>query len=184
MNNTKNKNITVTLIAAQTADGFIARNELDRSFDWTSPEDKIFYVSKLKASDAVVMGSKTFGTFKRYPRGSHFVIMTRNPEKLTNPSPSVIKMTPTDQTPQEIIEMLAQSGHRNILIAGGASMYRQFLQAGLVDRIFLTIEPILFGKGIGLLDQAVSSGDNRHIQLVLREVHSISDTTIVLEYSL
>ena len=50
----------VFIIAAITADGFIARSENDRSFDWTSPEDKQFYLRQIKRADAIIMGSPTY----------------------------------------------------------------------------------------------------------------------------
>jgi dihydrofolate reductase len=170
--------MNVTLIAAQTIDGYIARNETDRSFDWTSQEDKQFYISKLKESDAVVMSSKTFRTFSKYPKGAHFVIVTRNPEQIENPNPERIKFTPTNKTPQQVLTYLKDQNCRNVLIAGGASIYRQYLSAKVVDTVFLTIEPIIFGKGISLLD------DSCLLNLSLKQIIHLSSQTIVLQYSL
>lgn len=167
----------VTLIAAQTIDGYIARSEFDRSFDWTSPEDKQFYIAKLKESDAVIMSSKTFGTFSKYPKGAHFVIITRSPEVFQNPQPDRIIVTPTSDDPKKVISWLKEQGCQKVLVAGGASIYRQYLAAQVVDTVFLTVEPILFGKGISFLDEECATS------LTLQEVHRLSDQTIVLEYS-
>jgi len=176
----------VTLIAAQTVDGYIARSEFDRSFDWTSQEDKAFYISKLKESDAVVMGSKTFGTFSRYPKGKHFVILTRKPAEFVNPSPEVITVDATNAEPAQVIENLQDQGFGRILIAGGSSVYRQYLAAGVVDRLFLTIEPVLFGAGVKLCDEALVTGGKDGaggmVHLDLQNVHQLSGQTIVLEY--
>lgn len=169
--------MVVTLIAAQTVDGYIARTELDRSFDWTSQEDKTFYISKLKESDAVVMGSKTFGTFTKYPKGKHFVILTRKPAEFINPRPEVITVTATDATPAQVLAKLEQEGYQNVLIAGGSSVYRQYLASGVVDRLFLTIEPVLFGTGVKLCDAPLGM-----LELELQQVHELSQQTIVLEY--
>jgi len=173
----RNKNMHVSLIAAQTIDGYIARSELDRSFDWTSAEDKQFYISKLKESDVVIMSSKTFRTFSRYPKGAHFVIITRSPESFENPRPDLITVTPTSDDPQTVIGWLKEQGHQQVLIAGGASIYRQYLAAQVVNTLFLTIEPILFGEGVSLLDESCATS------LTLQEVHKLSAQTIVLEYS-
>jgi dihydrofolate reductase len=173
----RNKNMHVTLIAAQTVDGYIARSEFDRSFDWTSAEDKQFYISKLKETDAVIMSSKTFKTFTRYPKGAHFVIITRTPESFENPRPDLITVTPTSDDPATVIAWLKEQGVQKVLVAGGASIYRQYLAAQVVNTVFLTVEPILFGKGVPLLDKACTTS------LALQEVHKLSSQTIVLEYS-
>jgi len=173
----------VTLIAAQTIDGYIARTELDRSFDWTSPEDKAFYISKLKESDAVIMGSKTFGTFTRYPKGKHFVILTRKPAEFVNPSPEVITVDATDAKPQQVLAQLQNEGYQHVLVAGGSSVYRQYLAAGVVDRLFLTVEPVIFGAGVKLCDEALNAGGaDGMVHLDLQKVHQLSSQTIVLEY--
>lgn len=148
----------VTLIAAQTVDGFIGRTNRESSFDWTSPEDKQFYISVIKQADVIIMGRATFGTFSRYPRGAHFVIMTREPEAFSNPRPAVITAEASDEVPARLIERLRQAGKQKIVIAGGSSIYGQFLAAGVVDRLLLTIEPLLFGQGVKLVDQSLELG--------------------------
>lgn len=175
----------VTLVAAMTIDGFIARTEHDRSFDWTSPEDKQFYISKLKECDAVIMGSKTFRTFTRYPKGMHYVILTRKPEEFDNPRPEVISLEATNQGPEEIVEKLRQEGRKKVMVAGGSSVYRQFLAANVVDSLFITVEPVLFGAGVSLFDGAVAEANDPQgfKQLQLKDVHHLSDQTIVLEYA-
>lgn len=112
----------------------------------------------------------------------HYVILTRKPNEFINPRPEVITAEATNETPQNIIEDLRKQGKEQVMIAGGASVYRQFLAADLVDTLFITVEPVLFGEGVGLFDQALS-GDNETKQLKLKEIHSLSDQTIVLEYS-
>jgi dihydrofolate reductase len=49
-----------------TLDGFIGRS--DRVFDWTTPEDKLGYVTK-EVAQHLVMGSTTLRTVQRFPQG-------------------------------------------------------------------------------------------------------------------
>jgi len=167
----------VTAIAAQSIDGFIARSADDRSFDWTSSEDKQFYVDQLKQSDAIIMGSKTFATFSRYPKGAHFVILTQTPEIFVNPRPEVIQVTATAGQPEEVLRKLADQGVKQVLVAGGSSVYRQFLAAGVVDRLLLSVEPVLFGQGVSLCDRSLGT-----LQLKLEGIKQLSAQTLVLEY--
>ncbi len=170
----------VFLIAAMTADGFIARGKNDRSFDWTSLEDKKFYVSKIKQADAIVMGRNSFETFTRYPKNSRWVIYSSNPEKFSNPKPQVIEAEATSEDPANLVKRLESEGVKTLAICGGASIYSMFVRAGLIDRLYLTVEPILFGEGITLFSESFGQGKNLNLQ----EIHRLSEQTFVLEYSL
>ena len=140
----------IFLIAAVTKDGFIARSQNDRSFDWTSTEDKAFYISKIKEADAVVMGSTTFRTFTKYPKGKTYVILTHHPEAFVNPKPDVITTIPTNASALEILKDLESRGMNTIAIAGGSSVYNQFMDTGLINTLYLTQEDVEFGSGIPL----------------------------------
>jgi dihydrofolate reductase len=166
----------VSLLAAVTADGFIGRNADDRSFDWTSEEDKKFYVEMIKKAGVVVMGAQTFKTFTRYPKGLEYYIYTRTPQAFVNPKPAVITATAVNVEPRELVRQLAAKGHKEVAVCGGASIYTQFLKAGVVDTLYLTVEPVMFGSGVKLLNEFMET------KLELKEVHHISEQTVVMEY--
>ena len=46
----------------------------------------------------------------------------------------------------------AAAGEANVSVAGGAQTVRQFLNAGLLDELFLHVSPVLLGSGERLLD--------------------------------
>jgi dihydrofolate reductase len=46
----------------------------------------------------------------------------------------------------------AAAGEKNVIIMGGADLLRQYLEAGLVDELTLTIAPVLLGAGKRLFD--------------------------------
>ena len=46
----------------------------------------------------------------------------------------------------------AAAGGRDVAIAGGASMVRQYLAAGMLDELYLHIVPIILGAGERLLE--------------------------------
>ena len=56
-------------------------------------------------------------------------------------------------TPAEALDraLAAADGH-DVRVGGGASVVREFLAAGLVDRLHVAIVPILLGRGIRLWD--------------------------------
>jgi dihydrofolate reductase len=166
----------VFLIAAVTVDGHIGRSADDRSFDWTSPEDKQFYVEKIKQADVIVMGMRSFETFTRYPKNSRWMLYSREPNTFANPKPETIRAEATDEDPTELLKRLESEGVKTVAICGGASIYTLFMQAGLVNTLYLTVEPVIFGQGVKLFSGNVQA------QLQLREIKKLSEETIVLDY--
>jgi dihydrofolate reductase len=56
-------------------------------------------------------------------------------------------------TPEQALERaLDAAGEKDVRIGGGATVARDFLRAGLVDRLHVAIVPILLGRGIRLWD--------------------------------
>ena len=56
-------------------------------------------------------------------------------------------------TPDEALERaLEAAGDLDVRVGGGPTVVRQFLRAGLVDRLHVAIAPILLGRGIRLWD--------------------------------
>ena len=91
-------NMTTFLIAAITADGFIARHSRHLA-DWTSKEDKQFFTQKTK-------------------------------------------------------------------------------EAGVVDKLYLTVEPVLFGAGIGLFTKELD------VRLTLQSVQKLNEQSTLFEYNI
>jgi hypothetical protein len=66
------------------------------------------------------------------------------------------------KTPAEVIKLLESRGVKQVAICGGARVYREFLVAGLVDEMYVTIEPVFLGEGIKLFGEfrrCLSSAD-------------------------
>ena len=80
--------------------------------------------------------------------------------------------------PADLLDQLASQGVTTVALAGGASIYSQFLAQGLVTDLYLTIEPHLFGNGLPL-----ASGFDR-IDLTLVEVTRLGEQAVLLHYRL
>lgn len=168
----------VILLAAITVDGFIARSPDDRSFDWNSPEDKQFYVETIKSADAIVMSSKSFKIIQKFPRGLTFAVYTHTPKNFVNHRPDVITAFATNDSPRDLLLKLEKMNKQKIIIAGGSSIFSLFLKSGLVTKMYLTLEPILFGQGVKLCQEALD------VKLKLNQVKQLSAQTLLLEYVL
>lgn len=140
----------VILIAAMSIDGFIAPKDQEKlpSTVWTSKEDWRFFTKKSKEIGTMIMGSKTFETIKRALPERRTIVMTSKPEKYNEYIDSNLEFTTSN--PEDILNNLAQQGLEKVALCGGAHIYSLFLQKGLIDRMFLTVEPYVFGEGVKL----------------------------------
>lgn len=164
--------MSVFLIAAVSADGKIAQQPDQVSLDWTSKEDLAFFVEKTKEAGVVVMGRKTYETIGKPLKGRLNVVMTRSAEDRQEAK----GLRWISDSPEKIIESLKGEGYENIAIIGGAQVYSLFLSAGLIDELYLTVEPVLFGQGTPLAE-----GFDR-IDLELIESRALNDRTIMQHY--
>lgn len=80
--------------------------------------------------------------------------------------------------PSQLVKMLEEEGHEAIVVAGGASVYTQFLREGLVTDLYLTVEPVMFGTGVPLV-----SGIER-INLRFISARPLGDQSVVLHFTI
>ena len=165
----------VIAIAAITADGMIARHAQHRT-DWTSKADKQMFAAASRKAGVIVLGRATFATFPRPLKDRLHIVMTTHPEAAAS-TPGVVEYTAA--APAEILRNLEARHFAEVIIGGGASVYRQFIEAGLVDELWLTVEPVLFGEGISLLGAGALD-----IRMRLLEAAPLSDATMQLKYAL
>lgn len=156
------------LIAALTADGFIAKDSSHLA-DWTSKEDKEFFTKLTKKAGVVIMGLNTYRTIGKPLPGRLNVVYAPLTERITG-------VQITQKEPAALLKRFESHGQKEVAIIGGASIYTQFLQAGLIDELYLTIEPLLFGQGMNLLAQSLD------VSLELNSVKKINKNTVILKY--
>lgn len=164
----------VFLIAATTADGYIAKDAEHLSTRWTSAHDAQFFGDRTKQAKVVVMGAKTFATINRPLPGRLTVVYTKRPETLSGFDPSQVRATTLE--PEELVAELEQEGYSELAVCGGTSIYTLFMQAGLIQTLYLTREPVLFGLGMPLFNGPIE------VNIELQKIHNLSDQTIVMEY--
>jgi dihydrofolate reductase len=160
----------VYIIAAVSADGFIAKNK-DQLIDWTSKEDKKFFSEMTRKSGVMVLGGNTFRTFKALLPGRRHIVYTKG--NISNPD-----VETTAEEPKDLIKRLAGESLSEVAICGGSSIYSMFLDSGQVTDVYLTVEPLIFGKGVKLLDS------QSNIKLKLQSVKKLNNDTILVHYKI
>lgn len=159
------------IIAAVTADGFIGKHA-GHTADWTGGEDKKVFVQLTKEAGVIVMGSRTFGTIGRALPGRRNIVYTKHPELITAEG-----VETTTEPPAELLDRLTREGTQAIAICGGTSIYDLFMRAGLVDELYLTISPLLFGDGVRLFENSLEAS------LRLLDTSPVGTNSILLHYT-
>ena len=167
----------VFLIVAQSLDGYIAQSPHQVSTDWTTPEDKKFFRDRTKEAGVLIMGRTTFETIGRgLPGRKIFVLSSQpRPSQFSNLDESEVEFSLL--SPEKLLAELEQSGQAEVAICGGAQIYTHFLKAGLIDTVYSTIEPVIFGTGVTIFTEDVV------VKLVLKNVTKLSQSTLLTEYS-
>lgn len=169
----------VVLIAAQSLDGYITRHE-EPGTAFTSPEDKQHFSRALRDFDCRVMGSTTYKSLRESVQkmaraGNSHLILTRKPNGYAAEAiPGALQFT--SDTPREVVDSLAREGHKRCALLGGGLMHALFLRAQLVNELWITIEPRLFGSGTHLAQQPLDVG------LRLKSHENLSADTLLLKY--
>ena len=169
----------VTLVMLSTVDGKIVKWEDGDTYSWNSAEDKKHFDSFVKEAKLIVMGSKTFEVAKPSPKeGVLRIVLTSNPDQYKAMEiPGMLEFTNED--PATLVAKLAKLGYKDLLLVGGGGVNTTFFQANLVDTLWLTIEPKIFGKGKMIVSQVPMD-----VELKLEMLKQLNKQgTLLLRYS-
>ncbi len=179
----------VIMVMVATVNGKITRGDDPDIYSWTSKEDADFFFSLLNQHNLVVMGSSTFEAARdkilrqaqdmvKPAKERLRVVLTRNPEKYANEAlPGRIEFS--SESPETLVERLEKQGYSTMLLVGGGKTNALFLKDSLVDELYLTIEPRLFGEGKPLIAEG-----EYYLDLRLQSCEKLNEQgTLLLKYS-
>ena len=137
----------IILVFVSTLDGKITRWGDPKVSSWTSEEDKKYFRKTWNEAPLIVMGSNTFRAEKLGSVKDHLiVVMTRHPSTYKDKEVRG-QLEFSDESPAQLAARFKKANFATMLVVGGAHVATSFLKADLVDEIWLTIEPKIFGKG-------------------------------------
>ena len=151
LNFQKTKSPYVRLKFASTQDGFIARE--DGSSKWISNEESRELVHVLRAqSDAVLVGTET-ARIDSPKLDARIEGVERQPAAYVMGLSDVSGQVPTakrlvTRDPSETLGLMAQDGVQSVLLEGGKALAQAFLDAGLVNEIWVFESDSQFGTGL------------------------------------
>jgi dihydrofolate reductase len=137
----------------------------DTSGAGTTDVDDTYAAAYFEGIGAEIMGAGMFGLHEfgddpawrgwwgeDPPFGYPVYVLTHTPRPpLEFPNGTVFEFLTA--TPEEALDRARETaGDADVRVGGGATIVRDYLRAGLVDRLHVAIVPILLGRGIRLWD--------------------------------
>lgn len=146
----------VTLHVVSSLDGFIAKK--DNSVSWLDSAGSVYEAGVsiseeeaatfIKAIDCYVLGSRTYEHALElgWPYGDTPAVVVTG--RKWPPARKSVEFYSGDL--KTLVDVKLAPRYRNIWLVGGAVLCQRFLELGLVDKITLTIAPVLLGEGLRL----------------------------------
>ena len=134
------------LIFVSTLDGKITKWGNPDVKLWSSHQDQDYFKKIWNESQLIVMGSNTFNAGSFPSPNPQLIIMTGHPDKYKSLKISG-QIEFTSESPLELTDRFKSKGHQQMLVVGGAHVATSFLKEQLIDELWLTLEPKIFGTG-------------------------------------
>ena len=135
------------LIFVSTLDGKITKWGEPDIRSWSSKYDQDHFDAIWNETRIIIMGSGSYLPDPVSPGPDHlFIVMTRHPETYSNKELKG-KLEFTSDSPASLVERFEKVGEEKLLVVGGPHIATLFLKDQLINEIWLTIEPLIFGKG-------------------------------------
>ncbi|MEU7850189.1 dihydrofolate reductase family protein [Micromonospora parva] len=97
-------------------------------------------------------------------RAPVFVVTHRPRERLVKGGGTSFTYV-TDGVASAVEQARAVAGGKDVAVAGGGSLVRQVLKAGLLDELELHVVPVVLGTGLRVFDADLDLGDREGIEL-------------------
>ena len=171
--------IKVTLAMVVSLDGKSTNGKF-KNQEWSSREDQNHFQFLIASNNLIIMGRKTYEAAKpviRLQEGKLRIVLTKDPEKFKN-STIAGQLEFSKESPLALLERLAKSGYKKMLLVSGSTVNTLFFKAKLIDEIWLTVEPRIFGLGKSIVDNT-----ELDVQLFLESTEKLNENgTLLLKY--
>ncbi len=160
-------------------DGCLTRHDRPGTA-FASAADHGFFRSALESFDSSIAGRKT------YEEGRASMLRAREGPRLQVTLTTTPEGFAADARPEhlefrnrglaEVARELADRGRTRCAVLGGASLYREACAQGLLDELWITVEPVAFGEGVRMFDRPVD------FAFELKSFEALSSQTLLLKY--
>ena len=134
------------------------------------------------AAGAYVMGRRMFDGGEipwgdTPPFRAPVFVVTHRPREVLEREGGTSFTFVTDGIERAVELARAAAGGKDVAVAGGGTLLRQVIRAGLLDQLDLHIAPVLLGDGQRLFDASLALADNEGIELTTTRVVESPEVT-------
>ena len=175
----------IVLIDVSSLDGKLTKWTGNNIYEWSSPEDFVHFKKTISQNNLIVMGSGTFDQVKDIEKAGLKaekerlrIILTRDPKKYSR---FVVagQMEFNNESPEVLISRLEKMDYKQMLLVSGGRVATSFFKAKLIDELWITIEPKIFGTGEPLVQD-----EKLDINLQLISMEKLNEQgTLLLKYN-
>jgi dihydrofolate reductase len=159
-------------------DGYIAGP--NGEYDWIVMDPEIDFAGMMAQFDTFLIGRKTFEAMVRMGSGAGSTPGIQNIVFSRTLRPGDYPHVTVSADAERVVTELRAKPGKDIAVFGGGELFRSLLAAGLVDRVEVSLIPVLLGGGIPLLPSPAGRAT-----LKLRKQRLYEKTGIVgLEYDI
>lgn len=175
----------IILIDVSSLDGKLTKWKGNDIYEWSSREDFMHFQKVRSENNLIVMGSGTFDKVKDHeqaglrPEKERLrIILTSKPGSYSRYAvPGQMEFS--DETPHALVKRLEEKGYKQMLLVSGGKVATSFFKEQLVNELWLTIEPKIFGSGEPLVQDGCFD-----INLILESYEKLNTQgTLLLKYT-
>lgn len=174
----------IILIDVSSLDGKLTQGTDTNIYEWSSKEDFAHFQKVKSENNLLVMGSGTFDQVKeikdaglKAEKERLRIVLTSKPEAYEQYKVDE-QLEFSGESPRELIKRLEAKGYKQMLLVSGGKVATSFFAEQLIDELWLTLEPRIFGKGEPLVQE---KDFDIHLQLLSTE--KLNDQgTLLLKY--
>jgi len=161
---------------AATLDGFLAGP--DGEFDWIPDDPTVDFQTLFAKVDTVLLGRRSFELVRTteevpWEPETRVYVFSRTLRPEDHPDVTVV----AEGAAEVVAGLRAEAGEGEIWLFGGGSLFGSLLAAGQVDRVEVTVVPVVLGEGVPLL----AAGAPR-TALELVDTHTYPSGMVTLTY--
>jgi len=162
---------------AASLDGFIAGPKGE--FDWIPEDPAVDFGAIFAKVDTVLLGRRSWELVRGmgsapWKPGTRVYVFSRTLETADDSDVTIV----ADDAAEVVAGLRAEPGEGEIWLFGGGTLFRSLLLAGQVDRVEVTVVPVLLGGGVPLFPPGPA-----RVPLHLRETRRYPSGMVTLGYS-